>query len=256
MVTDAIAKVVSKLPDEYDVRARLFPAFLALVPVVAVAFGCYQVELKVNTAFTGLLAYLGVFFLFANICREFGKRHEARLFKKWGGKPSTQLLRHSNCIIDSITKGRYHRFLEKAITTPFTTASAEASSPVAADETYEGAVRWLLGKTRDKKKFSMLFQENIAYGFRRNSYGIRWIAIVTCVASIIWTLIVAQVLSRSGIDLAKVPEMMTGQVVSLVVALVALLIWAFFFTERTIRTASFSYADMLLRSCDSLPKKR
>lgn len=256
MVTDAIAKVVNKLPDEYDVRARLFPAFLALLPITAVAFGDYQVEMKVNTAFVGLLAYLGVFFLFANVCRELGKRHEQRLFTKWGGKPSTQLLRHSNDRIDSVTKDRYHRFLEKAISKTFPTTIVEATSPESADQIYEGAVRWLLGKTRDKKKFSMLFQENVAYGFRRNGYGIRWIAITTSLASIAWTLVVAQVLSRGGIDLTRVSEMATGQVVAIVVAVVALPVWAFFFTERTIHTASFSYADMLLRSCDSLPKKR
>lgn len=255
MVTDAVAKVV-KLPDEYDVKARLFPALLALVPVVAVLVGAYNAELKLNHALVGVLAFLGVFYFFANVCRELGKRHEARLYAKWGGKPSTQLLRHSNSKIDKVTKERYHRYLEKAVPTPFPSAQDEVANPAAADQTYEGAGRWLLGKTRDKKKFGLLFQENVSYGFRRNAFGIRWIAVAISLASISWVLVMAQVLSLQGFDQAKLTGMQTGQYVSIAISLVALVAWAWYFSERTIQTAAFSFADMLLRSCDQLPKKR
>lgn len=255
MVKEFLPKAL-KLPDEYDLKARVFPAFLALVPVAAVAFGCYDVELKVHTAFTGLLAYLGVFYLLANMSREFGKRHQDRLFAKWGGSPSTQLLRHSNTAVDTITKTRYHQYLEKALGVQFPNAADEVGSPAAADQVYEGAVRWLLTKTRDKNKFSMLFSENIAYGFRRNGYGIRWVAILVSVISVVWCAFVSHVVTFNGVDASKILDMTTGQTVAIAVGVAAVPVWLCFFTERTIRTASFSYADSLLRCCDSLPKKR
>jgi hypothetical protein len=256
MVAEVLAKAARIVPDEYDRRARLFPAFLALVPVAAVAFGCYQLELKLNTAFVGLVSYFGVFFLFLNISRELGKRHEKRLYEKWGGQPTTQLLRHSNAVIDRVTKDRYHRYLEAALGQSFPTPAEEAASPEAADQIYAGAVRYLLSKTRDKKMFRMLFEENIAYGFRRNGYGIRWIAIATSLASILWILCVAQIVTLTGFDLQRVLGMNTGQIVALVISVAAIPVWAKFFTEQTIQTASFTYADILLRSCDLLPKKR
>lgn len=188
--------------------------------------------------------------------REFGKRHQERLFKKWGGTPSTQLLRHSNDAIDTVTKGRYHKYLEKALGESFPSAVQEEQSPAAADQIYEGAVRWLLTKTRDKKKFAMLFSENITFGFRRNGYGIRWIAVLVSLLSIAWVGFSAHVLYINGVDSGKIFEATTGQAAAVLVAVAAIPVWLLFFTERTIRTASFSYADTLLRSCDSLPKKR
>jgi hypothetical protein len=50
----------------------------------------------------------------------------------------------------------------------------EATAAEAADSYYESAIKWLLEKTRDKKKYSMIFKENMGYGFRRNYLGIRW----------------------------------------------------------------------------------
>lgn len=245
-----------KLPDTYDVRARLTPAMLALVPVVAIAIGVHHAEMKPNAALMSLFGFLGIFYFLSTLCREMGKRQEERLFVKWGGKPSTQLLRHGDTFLDAVTKSRYHRFLEKCVDAPFPSAPLEQSSPQDADAVYQSGVRWLLGKTRDKTKFWMLFNENVSYGFRRNCYGIRWIAIFTSILSVLWILVAREVISRSGLSAENLFHLGLGANVALFISLVSVPVWAFFFTEQTVKTASISYADSLLRSCDTLPKKR
>jgi len=37
----------------------------------------------------------------------------------------------------------------------------KATAAEAADSYYESAIKWLLEKTRDKKKYSMIFKENM-----------------------------------------------------------------------------------------------
>jgi hypothetical protein len=247
---------LTRLPDAYDVRARLTPALLALLPVVAIVIGVHQAEMRLNAAVLSLFGFLGVFYFLATLCREMGKRQEDRLFKKWGGKPSTRLLRHADTFLDGTTKGRYHRFLERWIDSPFPTAGQERSAPEAADELYQAAVRWLLGKTRDKTKYAMLFNENVSYGFRRNCYGIRWIAVCIALLSILWILVARGVLDHSGLHAENLLQLGIGPNVAMLISVVSIPIWLSFFTEETVRTSSISYADFLLRSCDSLPKKR
>lgn len=244
------------LPDAYDVRARLTPAFLALLPVVAIVIGVHHAEMKLNVAVLSLFGFLGVFYFLATLCREMGKRQEDRLFKKWGGKPSTRLLRHADTFLDSTTKGRYHRFLERWIDAPFPTDGQERAAPEQADDVYQAAVRWLLGKTRDKTKFAMLFNENVSYGFRRNCYGIRWIAICISMFSILWILIARGVVTHTGLHAENLLYLGIGATVAMLISVVSIPVWILFFTEETVKTSSISYADFLLRSCDNLPKKR
>ncbi|MEO8274487.1 MAG: hypothetical protein ABI620_10510, partial [Chloroflexota bacterium] len=82
--------------------------------------------------------------------REMGRRLEPNLFEAWGGKPSTQLLRHRNSTIDSVTKKRYHTFLATKINTAFPDEAQEKANPIAADEVYQSAIRWLLNSENSR----------------------------------------------------------------------------------------------------------
>ncbi|MFH4385534.1 hypothetical protein WAJ74_22450, partial [Acinetobacter baumannii] len=58
----------------------------------------------------------------------------------------------------------------------------EIADPNMADSIYNEAMTWLRGKTRDEK---ILFNENINYGFMRNSLGLKWIALIICLISLL-----------------------------------------------------------------------
>jgi hypothetical protein len=184
-----------------------------------------------------------------------GKRLEEKLYREWGGKPTTQLLRHRDANIDAVTKRRYHAFLASKINEAFPGKDQEAANPAAADDVYQSGVRWLLNHSRpeDGKKFDLIFKENVAYGFRRNALGMKPFGLAVAVGSFLWVLIFEGVLFARGgkfIDLATFPRMSEPAIASLVVSIVMIVVWLFFFTKASVRTSAFTYAETLLRACD------
>jgi len=161
-----LADILAKVTDSYERQARLYPALLAGLPVIVMATVLYGSN-SIVTAASTVAASCGGLYLLANIARERGRRLEPILFASWGGKPTTQLLRHRDRSIESPTKRRYHAFLSQMVNLEFPDEAKEEINPLQADEMYQSAVRWLLNHTRDQSKYKMIFDENIAYGFRR-----------------------------------------------------------------------------------------
>ena len=247
--------IVAKVTDPYDRQARLYPALLCLLPLLALIALLYAPNVSALTGVVTLAVSCGGLFLMTNICREMGKRVEERLFSEWGGKPTTQLLRHRDGVFDSVTKRRYHAFLAAKIKTLFPDADQEKLDPVKADEAYQSGARWLLDHTRPEagKQFDLLFRDNITYGFRRNALGIRPLAIVIATGCFFWTLAKAHVLPGAEgriVDWSALAQLPTPAIASLAVSGVMLLVWVFFFTKTSLRTSAFTFAQSLLRTCD------
>lgn len=246
-LTDMLAKVT----DPYERQARLYPALLAGLPLIVTATVLYGSN-SVLTATSTVVASCGGLYLLANIAREQGRRLEPILYEAWGGKPTTQLLRHRDRNIEGPTKRRYHEFLSRTVSLQFPSETEEVSNPVAADEIYQSAVRWLLNHTRDKTKHKMIFDENIAYGFRRNAYGLKTIGIGICLATSIWVLISEGIVAVGEGIFLNPAGLSTSTMISLGVSGAMMLVWVSYFTEKTVRSAAFTYAETLLRACDKV----
>lgn len=248
--------VVAKVTDPYDRKARLYPALLALLPLLVTVTLLYEAEASALKVGITIAVSCGGLYLTTNVCRQCGKRLEERLYQEWGGRPSVQLLRHRDNRIEAPTKKRYHAFLASKTNLLFPDAQQEKDNPREADEVYRSGVRWLLNHTRpnDNKKFELLFRENIAYGFLRNSVGIKPVGVAICLICIIWTLVKQHVIrpARPFFDAAAFGELPSPATASLIVAAVMFCAWWIFFTKGAVRTAAFTYAEMLLRACDSL----
>jgi len=255
-----IDDVVSKVTDPYERQARLYPALLALLPLLAMLGLLYA---PATTALAGTLTVLvscgGLYFM-TSVCREFGKRLEERLYGEWGGKPSTLLLRHRDRTIESVTKLRYHAFLAAKIGRAFPDSEQETQNPEKADDLYQSGVRWLLNHTRpdDTKRFDLLLKENISYGFRRNALGIKPMGLTIAVGCLLWVLVrQALILFTSACpfnDIGALWRLPENVAASLIVSVAMLAAWLFFFTKATVRTAAFTYAETLLRACDVLER--
>jgi hypothetical protein len=249
--------IVAKVTDPYDRQARLYPALLCLLPLLALVALLYAPNVSALTGVVTIAVSCGGLFLMTNISREMGKRLENRLFREWGGKPTTQLLRHRDVIIDSVTKRRYHAFLAGKINAVFPDGEQEKSDPVKADEAYESGARWLLDHTRPDagKQFDLLFRDNVTYGFRRNALGVRPVGIVVASGCLVWALVKEHVLFNAGrkiVDWAALGELSPPAIAALAVSGIMLLVWLFFFTKTSLRTGAFSFAETLLRACDTL----
>jgi hypothetical protein len=249
--------VVSKVTDPYDRQARLYPALLALLPLFVLVTLLYGPSASALTGALTIAVSCGGLYLLTNLSRELGNRRQLRLYRDWGGKPTTQLLRHRDGTIEAVTKRRYHTFLAAKINVAFPDREEEESKPQVADETYQSGTRWLVDHTRpeDGKKFDLLFKQNIAYGFSRNALGTKPIGLVVSSGSLLWILAKENVISASSskiLDWAAFGRLPDAALASLTVSAAMLLVWLFFFTKSNLRATAFTYAETLLRTCDTL----
>ncbi len=248
--------LVAKVTDAYERPARLYPALLALLPLLALIMLLYGPRATALTGAVTIVVSCGGLYLMTNLCREFGKRLEEKLYREWGGKPTTQLLRHRDTNIETVTKRRYHSFLSGKINVAFPSKDQEASDPAAADDVYQSGVRWLLNHSRpeDNKKFDLIFKENVAYGFRRNALGVKPFGLTVSIGSLLWVLLKEGVFFGPShrffdpITLSRLPETASA---SLIVSAAMVVAWMLLFTKASTRTAAFTYAETLLRACDS-----
>ncbi len=250
-------ELVAKITDPYERAARLYPALLALLPLLTLIMLLCGPKATALTGAVTVAVSCGALYLTTNLSRELGRRLEERLFQEWGGKPTTQLLRHRDTRIEGPTKRRYHAFLASKINVPFPDKDHEAKDPAAADEIYQSGVRWLLNHTRpeDNRKFDLIFKENVAYGFRRNALGVKPFGLAISIACLLWVLATQGVFLSLGhrvFDLALLPHLPDPAAASLIVSAAMIVIWLLFFTKASVRTAAFTYAEALLQACDTL----
>lgn len=246
----SLAALVSTVSNTYERKARLYPALIAALPALGIAVLYYGAALDLQNAVLALLATTGGSFLLTNIARESGKRLEHRLFDEWGGMPTTQLQRHRDSTVDPVTKQSRHACLATALDVPFPSREQEEADPRRADDIYSAGATWLREHTRDRTLFPLVFQENVEYGFRRNSLGLKLIGMVVSVGAIFFVLAAERVVTPHGVDPDRLP-LSPGANASLLLSILVLLAWLFFFTKASVRTAAFAYASALLRACST-----
>lgn len=184
---------VFKFFDAYTIRARLFPAIIAAAPALA------ALTLLISWKTFGLsnvIASLGILVLLwaiADFSRARGRAIEGKLYAEHGGMPSITMFRRNDTNIDAGSKDRYRAFLADKLSVAAPSPADESADQSAADAFYIQCGNWLRQNTRDTKKFSILFGENVTYGFRRNLLGVKALAlglnivVVAVCAFILWS---------------------------------------------------------------------
>jgi hypothetical protein len=168
--------------DAYNRRARLMPAVLAATPAV-VLLGAGISSLKGAPSITAtILGAIGI--VIAGVVRGAGRRVEPALWASWGGPPTTRALRWRDSTSAAATE-RLHARVSAAVGQSLPTQHEEAGDPEDADRRYQEVIAALRELTRDHKQFPLIFEELAEYGFRRNTLGLRPIAITTALAIVV-----------------------------------------------------------------------
>lgn len=159
--------------DAYSLRARVYPAIIAVAPTIALILTLTSWTSLQPSQLVVLLAVGVLLYASSEITRSRGKAIEAKVFEATGGKPTVRMLRHRDVTFPAEQKKRYLRIICEQIGRTPPTAQGENDHSQRADECYEACGTWLRENTRDVKKFHVLFEENISYGFRRNLLGVK-----------------------------------------------------------------------------------
>lgn len=233
------------LLDGYVVRARLFPAMLAVAPalvfLLVMAGGNYE---NIGLPETLMTVTVGVlFFAFADLARRFGRRAERKLFATWGGGPFPKALRHNDNSINARSKRRYHAILSRELAEEAPTVEQETADPAAADEFYRSCGDFLRERTRDQSKFNVLYAENVSYGFRRNLYGLKYPGLI--LNAFVATASSWLIYRESGTNLSQYG-------IVLVVSAIHALYFVAAVTSKSILDAADVYGRQLVLSCEQL----
>jgi hypothetical protein len=234
--------------DAYDRGARLAPAYLvfspAVVLVVALSLGTPAWWSKLG----GVLVACGAPILVVQWGREGGRKRQSSLFERWGGSPSTSLLRFRTGGNAEVVAQR-HDLVEVSTGIDLPSQSEESADPDRADAIYDAAVATLRELTRDEKQFPLLLKENIQYGFRRNLWGrkIYGIAVAGIVALVSTVLLIADAFGDNVVS-------WMSAALSAGFAVAALVLWTVMVTEEWVHRAAEYYAIRLLESAVRLPQ--
>ncbi|HCN82983.1 MAG TPA: hypothetical protein DIT07_05085 [Sphingobacteriaceae bacterium] len=188
-------------------------------------------------------------YLMAQIGRDAGKIKEKELWRSWGGCPSVQFFRWSNSEINSNTKKRYHLKMQTLFQSDVNPdPTFEAVDPTSADEVYQAWTTYLISQTRDIKKYSLLFKENMSYGFRRNLWGLKpySIALLFLIMGITYCYYCITAQSYNPISYNFLFFIAEG------LLLILILLWTLIITPKWIKITSFGYAERLLETIETL----
>lgn len=243
------------LLDPYSRRARFQPVIWSLLPILVVA----MLLIPEFHGFWNMAGWLlicgGGPTLFAQLGRDRGKALEPVLYQLWDGKPSVAMLRHRDRRLSMATKGRYRDFLQRTVPgLRLASADDEKEHPEQADDGYEGATSWLLARTRDRDEFGLLFQDNINYGFRRNVWGLKPLALASGPVAIAIVLGFESNTFAMGF-LATLTMVGVPGWVGIATGISHLLIFVFVIRTDWVRVAADAYALQLLASCDVLSSR-
>lgn len=227
--------------DEYERSARLVPGLLVLAPLVVagVALGVPDAPWS-STVAGSLLALIGPILL-AKYVGNRGRAAEPRLYDKWGGPPSTGLLRMPTTGSAGPVLEQRRRNAERVSNLVLPTAP---STPE--DGSFEAATRVLRSLTTDRTKFPLVFAELKSYGFERNLYAIRSEGRTSCSVSLAILLVDLIVLLSRHDDASAVA--MLGVAAELLLGL----FWCFWPSEGRVRDAGTRYAERLLDGAAAL----
>jgi hypothetical protein len=234
-------------PDRYARNARLYPLLLVIAPVVIFVVVVAKLELSgLKTIWVGLAAVGGTYWL-TQLARDPGKNLEGKLWTSWGGTPSIAILRHCDSRIDAITKARYHtRLVELVPDTIAHTPDSEREDAVAADTCYTAWSTHLRNSTRDQKRFHLLFDELVSYGYRRNLLGLRPYGLLSSILACLGCS------AFIGFALYLHHELRDALWLALCVNILLLIFWVYRVTPDWVRLTAENYAARLVEAVDDL----
>lgn len=233
---------VKDLFDRYDKIARLSPGLIMFFPVSVTAIVLGLDEQPLVSSVAGAAASVGMSVVLADWVRRRGKDLEPRLWRAWGGPPTTRLLRDRPDAGDAELRRHRRAWVAGAADVGLPTRDEERADPSDADQRYAAAVAVVRNATRDWDQYPVVGHEVAIYGFWRNSLGIRpWAMGLAglCAA-----------LSLVGTALPAVP--VANGVFAAVVNLLCLTWWWQLVTSERVAEAAHRYAVHLLEAASTL----
>lgn len=226
--------------DRYSWRARVLPVYITIAPVALALAAVLPEGLDLPLGGATAVVFMPLAFLAGQLGADFGKRLETRLWRRWGGAPTTRFLRHSDPEFNQVTRQRVHDKL-RALGLHVPSLEEQKGGARAADVHYTSCAEELIRKTRNAVQFPLVFKGLTEYGFRRNLLGLKPLGVPIAVLALLTCLWRAV----AGWGAVNPPAVATGAALLTAGLLVSWVAWV---TEKTVRIAANRYARFLLEA--------
>lgn len=230
---------LSQLFDDFNLRARVYPALLMVLPAIAGIVLLWPSSPLVRLA--PLAVAVGVLFFLADLVRGAGQRLEPSLADKWGGLPAQRALRLTGSDNLVLTERR-RETVERLTGRPLPSRQLESGNATRAHQEYDAAVAELIPLVRGKDQDELLHGENIRYNFRRNALAVRTAALVIAGACAVLAGVAAALDYQRG-----------SALVALGVSVLVLAGWALAVREQWVRQAANTYCKRFYDALNGLP---
>ncbi|WP_163527847.1 hypothetical protein [Halobacillus ihumii] len=232
----------------YERKARYYPAVLTASPIIIWLYLWFPEFRSIEGALISILG-LGVAIPLSILARTLGKKKQKELIQQWGGLPATLILGHKDDNININTKKRYHKKLGFLTNEDLPTKEIELKDPVGSNQKYDSCIDYLRQETRDKVKYSLVFNENIYYGQLRNLLGLKPLGLIICSLLLIVQLILIYTNYGIGLNISAVPIL---KIISVILTLPFLVFWIAFVNQRQVYNAGINYGKALLECCEHI----
>ena len=230
--------------DRYSLQARVFPVYITISPIILGLAAILPQGLDLPLGVATAIVFVPLAFLASQVGADFGKRLEKPLWIKWGGPPTTRFLRHSNGEFNRVTRQLLHTKL-RSLGLHVPSADDQQRDLKAADAHWEACTEVLIRRTRDHKRFPLVYQGLTEYGFRRNLLGLKPFGLTLSIVALLacpwkaWDGWVNQ-------------ETIAVPVGAVLLSLSLFVTWVVWVKERTVAISANRYARFLLEAAQEL----
>lgn len=229
--------------DKYSLIARLGPILVVLLPIFLVIIGSTSGHSIGKSALAVVVVFVGFTTLLEQFMRDLGKKGEERLFKLWGGAPTTLMLQHERSSLDPERLGKYRDDLESITGLPLPSEKEETKNNESVSRHYREINEKMREMTRDISAFGIVHEELVQYSFRRNLWTLRPIGLLTSgIGIVVLSFFIHQ-------SLMYTDNLLLFNIILLFVDLFLFGMWLLNVNSDWVRKAADRYAKQLIISC-------
>ncbi|OPY57494.1 MAG: hypothetical protein A4E55_01609 [Pelotomaculum sp. PtaU1.Bin035] len=155
---------LSNLLDDYTIKARLVPALINVSPIiVAISLILHHQNFDVTIILgSATFSSLVIPLFLAEVFRIKGVEIENKNYQKWGGKPTTIILRRTDKEYDDASKNQIYKFIKEDFQIDLFNDSS--------DQNISNAIKHIIAYFH-RNPDDLLRQHNVEYGLVRNLAG-------------------------------------------------------------------------------------
>ena len=182
--------MIEKLLDEYELKARVAPGVILILPVLVDA--AYAVPALSNWPIfaAGGICCLALLYGLGHVVRARGKAIENDLWISWDGPPSTRFMRDRDRFFDASLKTSIKAAVSHRFSVSLLSKAEESSDPGRADRVIADAFRRVREFLRKHDSGGLWNKNNADYGFCRNLLGCRFIWTMLAAAATVFAIVV------------------------------------------------------------------